>query len=448
MLQGKNVFDFESAGYPGDVVMSCEDLTIEHPEYLKIDGATLKRSDYPSIEKKFTSLYVKPTYGAIRLCELAVDHYSTDYKSSLVVASYKNDLAIIGIKRNASYNSDITTYISHDGGLTFETNTCKKVSTQYDYYGKTPVIMGDCIIVFHTSTTTYNSSGYVGYICSTDGGKTWSSNSIDYPKNTSYSKMTLKAFSFGGRFMLYFNCGTPTLLTKDPTNTEQSMRNWDEIDISNLANTSVISEIKNGNKFMIGGMFNGMYRILNDDYTYVDGNEIGLTSSHFSQDKIFYNDNTQEYVCIKTSGTQTESYVSKSKDLFNWTEEIMEAPKVGTESSDYGYYFDIIHGSHLFQNTKQGGSVLCRDFNNYSKVGAVGSGGSFNFGIYYEPETNLPYFIYLDSASNDTKIEYRVNKIYLYDVEQYFTLPSCKKIDSIIGGGSYTEAQYPFIRTE
>lgn len=51
MLQGKNVFDFESAGYPGDVVMSCEDLTIEHPEYLKIDGATLKRSDYPSIEK-------------------------------------------------------------------------------------------------------------------------------------------------------------------------------------------------------------------------------------------------------------------------------------------------------------------------------------------------------------------------------------------------------------
>lgn len=450
-VQGKDIFSFNSTGYAGDIVFSSADLTVEHPEFLKLDGATYKRANYPQIEKNFTNLYTKPTGASVRMRTFSIDHYSTSYQSYFLIAKYKNDIAIIGIKYYSGSYSDITTYISHDDGLTFETNTVKRASLSSEYYGMTTAIIGDTIYIFHTNTTSYSSSGKAAFICSTDGGKTWKAGIINHAENVLYQRMSLKVYSFAGKFILYFYCGKATILTKDPTNKEQSLTDWDEMDITGVnSNPGIMAEVKNGNKFIIGGMFNGPYRVLNEDYTYTDGDDVGITnSSYFNQSAVFYDEDAKEYVSISTSSTQADCYVSRSKDLFTWTQENMKAPEAGQESSNYNFLIGKLYGSLVFQYSSNNGTIMCRDLKKYSKIGNTGNGGSrLNTDIHFEPGTNLPYIICVNSSSTTDHYDLNIDKVYLIDVSQYFTLPSCKKFASVFSGGGIVEDQLPFIRSE
>ncbi|MBS6168869.1 MAG: hypothetical protein KIC65_09685 [Firmicutes bacterium] len=446
----KNILNFETTGNAGDIVFSYDDLTIEHPEFMKLDGSIYKKAQYPQIEKFFNYASVNPLETIIPISETVVTK-ATGTKEMQFFFAEGDDVTFVFVSEKtsgASYGY-ITTLVSHDRGETFEIN---KYTTQVRFRPglRTGVAVknGNVIYIVYRDTTTALADVYIEVMYTYDLGKTWKYENLNRSdKSTKYDVSLLT--SNGRAYMRYQSGSDHIFLTKLLDENTTGGNGWEQIDISNIANDSLFYRIANSDKLILGGISNGTFRIINGDGTYTDHPTHSFSVSKFDHSKIFYKNGL--YLFVYPQYNSADGRLYSTADFNNWGEEVMAAPEFGNDDSSYNVYACDYKDYSIFKGDG-GVSILLRDVDNYSKRGASAAlyrSGFSGIGIlnkvYTEKETGRDYLISFEKLVEDTKVTYYTLKCYLKDPKDYFKISSSYLNSKITGCSS---DQYPFIRAE
>lgn len=463
---GKGIFSFNSAGYPGDIVFSYDDLTVEHPEFLKLDGGSYKKEAYPQIEKFFNYGGVTPYKEAINLAEF------NETKTSKVPLRWRfsqdgDNIAIAYLHDYKETSNDrmyIKLYLSKDRGATFT-----KISDTYfsgyetsGSYAKTLIRYKDKTMLFYKSA--YNSnSGPIYCHCIKDGETSWTKSTAVGTHDTS----TMKVVTYSNYVFIYGYQQSLSSGQREFVNyadITQKTLTWKKLDAGDIYKGEIfLCKVPNIDKLIYGtviGSNTEKFRVYEPDLTYTEYSAVPYSTfmpdvgslGTYTTDMIFYHNG--EYVML-AGGSSYGYYVLKTKDFINWTGYVREAPKYGIETASYVYYLGKTDKELLFKSNKQneanGNQVMARNSNNYSKEGDVGlfSSGLTDFSQMGISEVMKDadgyYIISAIYKYDDTTSTCYVQKRYLRDVVDWFKLPMAKTLTASLGASSN---QYPYIRTE
>lgn len=446
-VKGKDLLEFDSSGYPGDIVLNYGDLTTEHSEFLKCDGGIYKRSDYPQIEKLFGHVGIAPFTGVE--IEQASFKFSqaagVGYIRGLTAQDGDDAVAIVLTPYNSSGSAWVNTIVSHDGGVTWTSIKKERYGlyTQYSVY-KVVYKKGTIYIAYRPISTSRGTDD-VYILMYKDDGSVWQNQRVNHASNKSSSYAPGFFERNGYLYLWHYNGDSYHLIYRSITDTQGIGSGWTEIDITSTSSNKCIY-IKETNQIIIGYLYSGTAALVNEDNTLTTFTCTGLTQSgRFDTSRMFYKNN--EYVCIYPYTTNTESWIFRSKDLINWTEELIPSPIYGdTETSSYYYYFDTVGDASLFADSNNL-YLQYRDSKRYYKLGKNAYKGFGYIGrVKFDEKTNEPYLLAaVQISTSDTEITCRIVKCYMYEILKYFNLPKMNQLSKITGSGS---TEYPCIRTE
>lgn len=456
----KNILNFESTGYSGDIVFSCDDLTIEHPEFLKLDGGTYKKADYQQIEKYFTYQNVVPLDGEM-LINTMQETRVADAPHKWLYSQNGDDIAVAFCCDDKASNNSymyLWLYLSKDGGKTFTKGSRQSFSGYHasSQYEKRLIRYKDKTMFFYKDS--YNSdSGYVYCHCIKDGATSWTVSTVE----NSYCTSSLYIIPFGNYVIahIYSKGKNPYYYLRyaDVTNDKLSFTTLDSGDIS--ADYRNTTKIPNTNKLIYGSVVqsNGKFRVYNDDLTYTEydsipSNHIPAISGLYGNYayKMFYRNN--EYI-IFGGDSSYGYYLLKTKDFINFTGEVMQTPAYGSNTDSYGFYFGEFNNIGIFANYNSHQiqtSIMSRNLESYTPEGTIASFGENGYTTVSISDTiksdeNGYYVAVGVYKTDDTICYFKIIKKYLRNVTNYFRLPTAKTISSSLGVSS---DKYPYIRTE
>ena len=463
-VRGKDIFGFDAAGYPGDIVFSYDDLTIEHPEFLKLDGGAYKKADYPQIEKYFNFNGIVPYNETIDLAEF--NETKTDQVDCGWLSSQNgDDIALIYFRDNKKSSNDrmyYKLYLSHDGGATFT-----KVSESYfsscnssTSYSKKLIRLKDKTMLFYKSS--YSSdSGYIYCYCLKDGETSWKQTTV-YDGHDS-SKLHIVTNGDYVFVWIYDKADSPTQFVRY-ADIAKSALSWATLDAGSISvGNSGLSRIANTDKIVYGNVIGNStdkFRIYNPDLTYTEYSTMqsslivpdASNLGSYDSSMLFYRNG--EYVMLP-GGTSYGYFVVKTTDFITWTGYVRENPAYAVENSSEIYYYGETDKQLLFKKSvmnEDGGPIAARNKENFT---IEGNGGVFTTGLSGYVYTGISDTLKKDDGGyyivgaiyqyGDTTSKCIVQKKYIREVNEWFKLPLAKTISAVFGASS---SNYPYIRTE
>lgn len=448
----KNILDFESTGYPGDIILNYDDdLTTENSGIIKLDGSAYMRKDYKQVEKFFGSADVTPYLHAVEVCNRST---TADVYSEWLADKYEDTIAIAYLKRAASsYSSTYTqVWLSLDSGKTFKTiqsETSSSIFGDASGYARRMIRWKNKTVIAYRNKEGTGNTYLVYYVDGVTNNKSITFSASQY-KEASIDLYLFDKFLFLRHadyndetkyHFVYVNLDEDTLTRKE--------LDVGDCDISQERNIAVLRNI---GQLIVGDIKKGKLRVYEKDLTYKEYDftlpkySDGTAVTVYTNRMAYVNG---EYVATKGYGTSDKD-VARTKDFLNW-----EVLSVAGQTRCTRYLTEY-SGDVFFYDTSASKpySISCMSSADYKSAGKystpsglVGAKGSpvCMLGDVERDESGT-YINWLYTNIVDTITNMYIYKVYFRAPSEWFMTPSMSTLSATTFGSGTIKR--PYIRTE